>query len=87
MDQGADCTMIAVGRVRDAGRIVLVLSRRNRRMIAVRVRGCIDMCDVRMIGIGGVEMNVARRHDELDQQRGEREARSPFLPQPEPAHR
>jgi hypothetical protein len=30
---------------------------------------------------------VARRDDELDQQRGEREARPPFLAQPEPAHR
>jgi hypothetical protein len=30
---------------------------------------------------------VARGYDELDQQRGEREARSPFLAQPEPAHR
>ena len=87
MDQRADRAMIPVGRVGDAGRIVLVFGGRDRLTIAVRVRMGIDMCDVRMIVIGGVDMDVSRRDDELDQQRGERETRSPFLTQPEPAHR
>jgi hypothetical protein len=54
--------MIPIRRVWDAGRIGLVLRRRNRRMIAVRVRMGIETRDVRMIVIRGVEMNVARRH-------------------------
>ena len=86
MDQRAGRTMTPIGRVRDAGRIVLMLRGRYRPMIAVHVRMCIEMRDMRMIVIR-VEMNVARGHDELDQHRGEREARPPSLAQPEPAHR
>lgn len=87
MDQRAGRTVTPIGRVRDAGRIVLMLRGRYRSVIAVHVRMGIEMRDMRMIEIRGVEMNVARGHNQLDQQRGEREARSPFLAQPEPAHR
>jgi len=46
------------------------------------------MCKVvAMLVIGRVEMDMARGHDELDRQRKKREARSPSLAQPEPAHR
>jgi hypothetical protein len=87
MDQRADSAMIAVRCVWDAGRIVLMRRGRYRPMIAVHVRMGLEMRDMRMIVIRCVEMDVARGYDELDQQRGDREARSPFLAQPEPAHR
>jgi hypothetical protein len=61
--------------------------RRSRKCSVAAVRLGVGSVVVVVIVTGEVEMDVSRGDDELNDQRGERKARSPSLAQPEPAHR